>query len=77
MLCQYKDIFGKVGEGVHSYRVLNFAIVDVIVTIIGAYLISRVTKQNFIIVLVLFFILGIILHKLFCVKTTIDKLLFS
>jgi len=77
MLCQYKDIFGKVGEGVHSYRVLNFAIVDVIVTIIGAYLISRVTKQNFIIVLVLFFILGIILHKLFCVRTTVDKLIFG
>ena len=77
MLCQYKDIFGKVGEGVHSYRVLNFAIVDVIVTIIGAYLISRVTKQNFIIVLVLFFILGIILHKFFCVRTTVDKLIFG
>ena len=52
MLCQYKDIFGKVGEGVHSYRVLDFAIVDVIATVIGAYLISRATKQNFIIVLI-------------------------
>ena len=77
MLCQYKDIFGKVGEGVHSYRVLDFAIVDVIATVIGAYLISRATKQNFIIVLISLFVLGIILHKLFCVRTTVDKLIFG
>ena len=28
-LCQYKDIFGKPGEGAHSYRVANVAVVDV------------------------------------------------
>ena len=28
MFCEYKDIFGKVGEGVHSYRIFNIAIVN-------------------------------------------------
>ena len=34
MLCQYKDIFGKVGEGIHSYRFFNIAIADVLLTIL-------------------------------------------
>jgi hypothetical protein len=33
---EYRYIFGKEGEGVHSYRLLNIAIVDVVSTIIGA-----------------------------------------
>ena len=33
--CKYKDLFGKPGEGVHSYRIFNIAIVDVILTIFG------------------------------------------
>ena len=34
-------MFGKVGKGLHSYRVLNIAIIDVIMTIIGGYLIHK------------------------------------
>ena len=30
MYCKYKDIFGKVGSGIHSYRIANIAIVDVL-----------------------------------------------
>lgn len=33
-------MFGKVDEGVHYYRVFNIAIVDVLATIVGAYIIS-------------------------------------
>jgi len=75
-LCKYKDIFGKPGEGVHSYRIANIAIVDVILTVLAAYLISYATSSNFYIILLILFALGIILHRLFCVRTTIDKLLF-
>ena len=39
MLYKYKNIFGKVGTGIHSYRIFNIAIADVLLTIIGAYLI--------------------------------------
>ena len=38
-LCKYKNIFGKSKEGVHSYRILNIAIVDTVLTIIIGYLI--------------------------------------
>ena len=76
-LCKYKDMFGKPGEGAHSYRIANVAIVDVVVTIIGAYLIAKLFKWKFLNTLIVLFILGIIAHKVFCVKTTVDKAIFG
>lgn len=76
-LCKYKDILGKPNQGVHSYRIFNIAIVDVLLTILGAYLISYFSNYNFIYTLIGMFILGIVLHRLFCVRTTVDKLLFN
>jgi hypothetical protein len=49
---------------------------DVIMTILAAYLISIFFKYNFIYTTLALFILGIMLHRLFCVRTTVDKLLF-
>jgi len=77
MLCKYKDILGKPKEGLHKYRFFGIAVVDVILTIIVALLISYFFKLSFWITLIILFILGIILHRLFCVRTTIDKVLFK
>lgn len=76
-LCKYKDIFGKPNEGVHSIRLFNIAVVDVISTIIVAFLFSYYFKWNFLYSLLGFFLVGILFHRLFCVKTTVDKILFS
>jgi hypothetical protein len=76
-LCKYKDILGKPREGPHSFRIFNFAIVDILLTILLAYILSIYTKYKFIYTLLFSFIFGIICHKIFCVKTTIDKLLFK
>jgi hypothetical protein len=75
-LCKYKDALGNPGKGIHSYRFMGVAIADVIMTLIGAFLISYYTGYSFLNVSIFLFILGIILHRLFCVRTTIDKLLF-
>jgi len=75
-LCKYKNILGVPGKGVHSYRIFNIAIADVILTLIAAYIISYVFKKSIMRVSIILFILGIILHRLFCVRTTVDKLLF-
>jgi|TARA_B110000495_G_C22547755_1_gene331603 hypothetical protein len=79
MLCKYKDIFGKVGEGLHSYRLFNIAIVDVISTIFVAYLLKIYIfpQRSFLKLTIILFLLGIILHKIFCVKTTLDKMIFG
>ena len=74
--CPYRELFGKPGEGIHSYRVFDIAIMDVIQTIIGAFLFSFITRYPFKYCLIGFFTLGIILHRLFCVRTTVDKWLF-
>jgi len=75
-LCKYKDALGKPGKGLHSYRFMGVAIVDVIMTLISALFISYFTKTSFLMVAAILFILGVILHRLFCVRSTVDKLLF-
>ena len=75
-LCKYRNMLGVPGKGVHSYRIFNIAIVDVILTLIVAYIISYVFKKSFLWVSIILFVLGIILHRLFCVRTTVDKILF-
>jgi hypothetical protein len=77
-LCKYSEIFGKPNEGVHKYRLFNLAIVDVVFTILGGIILQKIffRKKNLYYVIISLFILGIIMHRLFCVRTTIDKLLF-
>jgi len=76
MLCKYKNIFGSPGKGLHKYRIYNIAIIDVLITIIIAIIISYLFKINFIYTIIILFLAGIIIHRIFCVRTTIDKLLF-
>jgi hypothetical protein len=75
-LCEYKNILGVPGKGIHSYRLFGVAIADVIMTIIVASLLSYFFKFSFLKTLLILFLTGIVLHRLFCVRTTIDKLLF-
>jgi len=78
MYCKYKDFFGEVNTGIHSYRIFNIAIFDVIFTFLAAFIIHLIIPNyNYYIILFSLFILGIILHYIFCVKTTINKLLFD
>jgi len=62
MLCQYKNILGNVGKGIHSYRLFNIAIMDVIFTILLALVIRLlIPKYKFVCILILLFLLGLIL----------------
>lgn len=76
-LCQYKNVFGKEREGVHAVRIFDVAIVDVVLTFIAAYLIHIISGWNLILVTILLFILGIIAHRLFCVNTKVNVLIFG
>jgi len=77
MFCEYKYIFGKPKEGIHKYRLFDLAIVDVAGTIICSYIISELFKWNFLIVLFVIFVIGILMHMLFCVNTTIGVAIFG
>ena len=84
-LCAYKNIFGVPGTGLHSYRILNIAIIDVLSTLILAFIIHQYILEKWLNIhwisiwwiIILCFIAGILAHRLFCVSTTIDKLLFN
>lgn len=76
-LCQYRHIFGKEKKGIHSYRFLDIAIVDTLLTFILSLAISYYFKINLIFVFVLLIILSIIIHRIFCVDTTLTKMFFK
>ena len=75
-LCHYKDIFGRPREGGHSYRLFDIAVVDVAATIVVAFIIARIFGVAFWKSLVALFLIGIISHRAFCVRTTVDKFFF-
>ena len=75
-LCQYKDIFGRPREGAHAYRLFDIAVVDVAATIVLAFIIARFFGLSFWKSLVACFLIGVISHRAFCVRTTVDKIFF-
>ena len=75
MSCPFKNILGEPGKGIHSIRVFDIAIVDVLLTVLLAYLTKG--NRNFFVVLLFWFVVGILLHHVFCVKTKIDILIFG
>jgi len=80
MSCPYRKMFGEVNTGLHAIRIFDIAIVDIFMTIIGAWVIHYyflAQKYPFWMVLVCLFLLGIIAHRAFCIRTTVDKFLFN
>jgi hypothetical protein len=77
MFCKYKDIFGKPKQGAHKYRLFNLAVVDVIGMIILILVFTKIFNINIITMSVLIIIITIVLHRLFCVNTTINHLIFG
>ena len=76
-LKEYKDIFGAPNTGVHQYRILDIAVVDLGLTLGASYPISKKLKISYYKTAASMLLLGIVVHRLFGVKTTVDKLLFD
>jgi hypothetical protein len=74
---KWKDIFGKPNENIHSIRLFDFAIIDILMTLLGAFLLSKYFKKNSCLLFIILFIYGQIFHILFCVKTKFIVLFFS
>ena len=72
---QFRDIIGKPGTGIHSYRFENTAIVDYFVTILLAMLLTKVTKIPLVLTTILLLVLGIVFHMLFGINTGSVKFL--
>jgi hypothetical protein len=77
IFAKYKDIFGSPGTGVHSYRIFDIAVVDMAFTIILIIVLVITTGKNPLLITAACFGTGIVAHRLFCVRTTIDHILFD
>ena len=67
--CPYRYLFGKPGEGPHSYRFMGLAVVDTLLTLLGALLITLGTGYSILWTFIAFFVLGEILHYAFGTQT--------
>jgi hypothetical protein len=83
--CNLSGIFGSPNTGLHSYRVMNIAVVDVLSVAILAAILAKLLpmkqlellgKYPVMTIALILLIIGVIAHRVFCVRTTIDKLLF-
>lgn len=71
-----KHFFGNPKLGIHSYRLFNIAIIDVLLTIFASLIIKYFfQKLNLFIINLFLFSLGIFIHYIFSVETTINKLI--
>lgn len=75
MSCPYSTLLGVRGEGVHSSRILGFALNDIIATIVGAIITSYMFKISFLYSFMLWFILGEVLHYVLGVDTAFLELI--
>ncbi len=81
-LCKYSKIFGEPNTGVHAHRIYGFASIDIAMTLCAAYIISSLTHsptdiRAFFMITMILVILAIILHKLFCVNTKLNSIIFN
>jgi hypothetical protein len=77
MFCKHRDYFGKVNEGVHKSKVLGLAINDVIPTILFSLIFAYLLKLDYLLTIICVFLLAILLHRMFCVNTTLNVLIFG
>jgi hypothetical protein len=75
LLCKYKNILGIPKQGMHKLRFGPFGFIDIIATLVLAGVISYFTDINSLYTFILLFIIGQILHWLFCVNTSFMNML--
>jgi hypothetical protein len=76
-LCKYRDALGIPGTGVHSHRVAGVAAVDLGLTVLAAVVAAWWFDWSFGYTFVGLMILGILVHRAFCVRTALMDFLFE
>jgi hypothetical protein len=87
-LSDFKDIFGRPGEGVHAHRVLGLATVDLAATAAVALLLARIpvdTARPFndgyayraVVLFAGLMVAAVFIHRAFGVRTALNEALFG
>lgn len=77
MANEFANLLGEPGVGIHKHFG-GVAIADVLMTIGAAFVLhSLYPKYSVWVYLIALFVLGIVMHRIFGVRTTVDKWLFG
>ena len=76
MSCHASSALGVPGEGVHRHF-MGVAVVDVGFTLLAAWAAAHWLGRPFWLCAVVLFALGIVAHRVFCVRTAVDRALFG
>lgn len=81
-LCKYSKLLGEPNVGAHAKRIYGFALTDIVLTLIAAYIITALTYsptdiEAFITITLVLVVFAIILHELFCVNTRLNSIIFG
>jgi hypothetical protein len=74
-LCEYSEVFGKPRTGVHSLRLFDFAVVDILLTGLLGIAIWRYFKVNLLVLILVLILLSITSHTVFCVDTKLNSII--
>jgi len=75
LFCQFKNVLGQPGKGVHAARFAGLALNDLLGTLALAWLLQKFTKLSLPVAFVVMFGIGMLLHWLFCVDTAVMRAL--
>lgn len=76
-LSKYKDIFGQAGTGIHQYKFKGTSIIDYLLTIVGAFIITYYTDIPLVLTTIGLFLIGILFHYLFGLETQVIKFIHT
>ena len=76
-MTKLKNIFGKPGTGIHSYRICDVALFDYIFVIIFCIIISCYINLSIELITIIVLIIGILLHYIIDVDTNTTKYIKS
>jgi hypothetical protein len=71
MSCPYKYVLGIPGQGVHTSRIFGYALFDSVATIFAALITAFFTNTSVFFSLIIWFVLGEVLHYVFGVQTAV------
>lgn len=70
-------VCGKPRDGIHAYRLFDFAIVDVILTFLIALIFSKVSGVSMWVSVPFTFTAGIVVHKALGINTKLNSIIFN
>ena len=76
-LCAYRHMFGTEGQGVHGVRILGVAAADLALAMGAAVALSMWLGWHPACATLFVFVLGVLVHRFFCVNTAVNVALFG